>query len=139
MGNSRPTHIGWRTTRMHSGHFEVYVQSFPSPVKKWKISTAGGIAPRWRRDGRELFYIAPDGALMAVPVSFSADGQSLEQGRRRIDSFVNPLRMGVRIPAERVRQQYAVAPDGEHFLVNVTTDDAPPITIAQNWMAALRR
>ena len=51
-----------------SGRHEVYVQPFPGPGGKWQISTSGGIEPRWRRDGKELFYIAPDGKLMAAPI-----------------------------------------------------------------------
>ena len=52
-----------------SGRFEVYVQSFPAPGGgKWQISKDGGWFPRWRRDGRELFYYAHDERLMAVPV-----------------------------------------------------------------------
>ena len=52
-----------------SGRFEVYVQSFPAPGGgKWQISKDGGWFPRWRRDGRELFYYASDERLMAVPV-----------------------------------------------------------------------
>ena len=52
-----------------SGQYEVYVQSFPAPGGgKWQISKDGGLYPRWRPDGRELFYYALDGALMAVPL-----------------------------------------------------------------------
>ena len=52
-----------------SGRYEIYVQSFPAPGGgKWQISKDGGMYPRWRRDGRELFYYALDGALMAVPL-----------------------------------------------------------------------
>ena len=51
-----------------SGRYEVYVQPFPGPGGKWQVSTDGGIAPRWRRDSKELFYIAPNGKLMAVPI-----------------------------------------------------------------------
>ena len=52
-----------------SGRFEIYVQSFPAPGGgKWQISKDGGLFPRWRRDGRELFYYASDERLMAVPV-----------------------------------------------------------------------
>ena len=51
-----------------SGRFEIYVRPFPGPGGQWQISTAGGIAPRWRPDGKELYYIAPDGKLMAVPI-----------------------------------------------------------------------
>ena len=49
-----------------SGRTEVYVQSFPGPGGKWQISTAGGVEPHWRADGKELYYRAPDQKLMAV-------------------------------------------------------------------------
>jgi hypothetical protein len=59
-----------------SGRSEVYVDSFPAPGKlgkKRQVSTAGGFAPRWRRDGREIFYLAPDRRLMAVRVTIAGD------------------------------------------------------------------
>jgi len=123
-----------------TGRFEVYVQSFPGTGRKWKISTAGGIAPHWRRDGRELFYIAPDGALMAVSVRPSADDQVLDRSTP-VRLFRVPIAYGGSIPGGNVRQQYAVTPDGQHFLINVTTDEAiaPPITIVQNWTAGLKK
>ncbi len=123
-----------------SGRFEVYAQSFPGPGRKWQISTAGGIAPRWRRDGRELFYLAPDGALVAVPVRPSADDQGLDRSTP-VRLFRAPIAYGGSIQGGNVRQQYAVAVDGKHFLINVTTDDAlaPPITIVQNWAAGLKK
>jgi len=46
----------------------VYVQSFPAGNGKWQVSTNGGVQPRWRRDGKELFYLGLDRKLMAVPV-----------------------------------------------------------------------
>src|SRR5204862_49735 len=52
-----------------SGRAEVYVQSFPASGGKWQISTGGGDQPQWRRDGGELFYMAPDKKLMAVPIA----------------------------------------------------------------------
>src|SRR5262249_35752586 len=44
-----------------SGRFEIVVQPFPVPTGKWQVSTAGGMQPRWRADGKELYFIAPDG------------------------------------------------------------------------------
>ena len=121
-----------------TGRFEVYVQSFPSPGRKWQISTAGGIAPRWRHDGQELFYIAPDGALMGVPLRPSADDQGPVRGApARL--FRVPIAYGGSIQGGNVRQQYAVAIDGQHFLVNTTINDSleTPITIVQNWQGGL--
>ena len=118
-----------------SGRFEVYVQPFPGPSGKWQISTGGGVTPRWSHDGREVFYLAPDGALMATRVSVSSDGQALEPGApARL--FRVPI-----VPSGGNTQQYAVATDNQRFLINVRTDDAiaSPITIVQNWTAALKK
>ena len=49
--------------------FEIVVQAFPEPRGKWQVSTGGGVQPRWRADGKELYFIAPDRKLMAVPVA----------------------------------------------------------------------
>ena len=58
-----------------SGRPEVDVQPFPAPGGKWQISTMGGSQVRWRSDGRELYYLAPDGRLMAAAIAFGADAQ----------------------------------------------------------------
>ena len=55
-----------------SGSLEVYVQSFPASEKKWRISNSGGTQPRWRSDGKELFYISADTKLMVVGVNASS-------------------------------------------------------------------
>src|SRR5262249_40361145 len=49
-----------------TGRFEIYIAPFPGPGGKWQISMAGGTAPRWRRDGREVFYVGPGNTLMAA-------------------------------------------------------------------------
>jgi eukaryotic-like serine/threonine-protein kinase len=111
-----------------SGRFEVYVRPFHGPGGQWQVSTAGGIAPRWRHDGKELYYIAPDARLMAVPIT--TKGTTLEPGtpltlfQTRIvggGSYIN-------------RPQYDVAPDGR-FLINgaMEATAVPPITLIQNW------
>jgi serine/threonine protein kinase len=122
-----------------SGRFEVSVQPFPGPGGKWQVSTGGGVTPRWRRDGRELFYVAPDGALMAAPVRASSDGQALEPGEpARL--FRVPIVLGGSVP-DNLKHQYDVAADGQRFLINVTTEEASavPITVVLNWMTALKK
>src|SRR5262249_3015411 len=52
---------------------EIYVSSFPQPVGKWRVSIAGGLQPRWRADSKELYYLAPDKTLMAVPFPSTPD------------------------------------------------------------------
>ena len=120
-----------------SGRFEVSVQPFPGPGGKFQVSAGGGVPPRWRRDGRELFYIAPDGAVMVAPVRASGDGQTFEPGEP-IRLFRVPIYLGG-APPDNVKHQYDVTPDGQRFLINVTTEEASaaPITVVLNWQAAL--
>ena len=61
-----------------SGRHEIYVRPFPGPGGQWQISTTGGKDPRWRPDGKELYYIAPDSRLMAAPIASS--GTALQPG-----------------------------------------------------------
>ncbi len=63
-----------------SGRYEIYIRTFPEAGGKWQISAAGGVQPRWRRDGRELNHVAPDTRLMAVPTRLTPDTRTLEAG-----------------------------------------------------------
>jgi hypothetical protein len=56
-------------TSDESGQSEIYVLPYPGPGRKWLVSTAGGFGPKWRRDGKEIFYYAPDLSLMSVEIS----------------------------------------------------------------------
>jgi Tol biopolymer transport system component len=112
--------------------YEVYVQSFPTAGGKRQISTKGGLGPQWRRDGKELFYYASDGKLMAVEVKSEA---SFEPGVAR-ELFEFPS--GSDIPA---LAPYSVSGDGKQFLINALVDesDGAPLTVVVNWMAGLKR
>jgi Tol biopolymer transport system component len=55
-------------TSTESGKFDVYVETVPRSDRKWRVSTNGGYEPRWRADGREIYYLSEDRKLMAVPV-----------------------------------------------------------------------
>ena len=111
-----------------SGRFEIDAQPFPGPGGKFQVSTGGGIQPRWRRDGQELFYIAPDGKLMAVPIRLQ--GSTLEAGTP-VALFQTRT---AQIAQGAIKQQYAVAADGR-FLVNDATEESAtsPITVILNW------
>jgi hypothetical protein len=110
-----------------SGRSEIVVQSFPKPTGKWQVSTNGGMRPRWRSDGKELYFIAPDGKLMASPVAGQAS--AFEAGTPA-PLFPTPIRGLV---AAVPKHQYAVSSDGR-FLINTVLDDAAaPITLIQNW------
>jgi Tol biopolymer transport system component len=106
---------------------EVYVQSFPSGQFKWPVSSNGGAWPRWRRDGRELFYVGLDGKVMSVEVR-PVSG-SLEFGTPT-SLFTLPLTRGENDP-----YPYDVMPDGQRFLALVPASEAeePPITVIFNW------
>jgi serine/threonine protein kinase/Tol biopolymer transport system component len=109
-----------------SGRPEVYVRAFPGPGGKWQISTEGGMQPRWRRDGRELFYLASGFRLTAVPVR---TGAAFEKGTPQ-DLF--------RVASRRTNiPQYDVFPDGQRLLVNtvVTEKATTPLTLVENWTA----
>jgi Tol biopolymer transport system component len=112
-----------------SGRLEVYVQPFQRPGEKHRASTAGGSLPRWRRDGKELFYVSPDNQLMAVPVQL---GASFESGTPKA-LFSIEASQGVEI-------SYDVAADGQRFIINspIPGTAAPP-TVVLNWVAELPR
>jgi Tol biopolymer transport system component len=109
---------------------EVYVTPFPGPGAKWPISTAGGQQPRWRRDGREIFYVAGGSRLMAATIN--AQGASVKVGA------AEPL-FTIR-PRAGLGAVYDVAPDGQRFLVNALVDvPEAPVTLVVNWMAGLKK
>ncbi|MGH9316914.1 MAG: protein kinase domain-containing protein, partial [Thermoanaerobaculia bacterium] len=117
-----------------SGKREIYVAPFPGPGGNWKVSSAGGSEPRWRRDGKELYYMAPDGKLMTVDVKagakFEADAaRPLFQTRRREHISAADL------------FSYDVSADGQRFLVNTDVGEAAssPLTVVLNWTAELKR
>jgi hypothetical protein len=112
-----------------SGRFEVVVKPFPDGGGKWQVSTSGGVAPRWRADGRELYFLARDAAMMAVPVT--AAGTSFEAGA---PVALFPTRIVNGGTVTRNRAQYPGARDGR-FLINQPVADATaaPITLILNW------
>jgi Tol biopolymer transport system component len=114
-----------------SGRNEVYVVPFPGPGGKWQISTAGGSLPRWRHDGTEIFYLAPDNKLMAATVN--GKGTNFEVGAIK-PLFETRIAMGG-------RYRYAVSADGQQFLITTVQEQAAsaPITVVLNWTAGLKK
>jgi Tol biopolymer transport system component len=113
-----------------SGRFEVYVQNFPHPALKATISRGGGAQVRWRADGKELFFVAFDNRLMAVPVQVAADGQTIEVGAP-VPLFTT--RIGGAVQGAN-RQQYMVSSGGQRFLMNTVVEEATsPIIVLLNW------
>lgn len=126
-----------------SGRYEVYVVPFPgtaggrptaaapdTSTTKWQISTSGGTWPRWRRDAKEIFYLAPDGSLMAAGVN--GQGSAFEVGAVQRLFATRAVGSG---------SQYDVSADGQRVLVNTVAEEIvpPPITLVVNWVGALQK
>ena len=112
-----------------SGQAEVYATPFPVPGGEKQISSGGGTMPRWRRDGKELFYVTIDGQLMATEIA--ARNGTLEVGR------VQKLFDGI-VTSRGVT--YDVSADGQKVLVVDDSDvSARPLTLVQNWTALLKK
>ena len=124
-----------------SGQAEIFVRPFPESRGQWQASTAGGSQPRWRADGKELFYVARDGRLMATPIATAADGLALTPGAPTA-LFALRLASGTNIVlgAFAGRPQYAVARDGRFLVLRTVDAEAtPPIAIVLNWDAQVSR
>jgi len=117
-------------TSDESGRTEVYVQSFPEHRGKWQVSTQGGDQPEWRADGKELFYLARNGELTAVPV---ITGDTFEAGIPE-PLFARRLTRGA-----IERNRFAAAQDGQKFLLNVPMESAAPqtFTVVIGWRGEL--
>lgn len=115
-----------------TGDFEVYVQPFPATGAKFQISTHGGAQPRWRGDGKEMYYRSRDGKVMAVSVSL---GAKLEVGLPHMLFQVRPDPL---YPS--LGSSYDVTRDGQRFIVNTSfeNDRGSPISVIVNWPAALK-
>jgi Tol biopolymer transport system component len=123
-------------TSDQQGQTDVYVGTVPVSGAVWQVSTRGGSMPRWRRDGRELYYRAVDGTLMVV--SFGAGVGA--GGAAAVDDRTapTPLFKGIPSSGNSMIFTYAAADDGQRFLVGASRKaDQPPITLVVNWQAAL--
>jgi serine/threonine protein kinase len=115
------------------GRYDVYVRPFPSGDGKWLISPSGGIEPSWRRDGKELFYLAPDGSLMAVAIDTASTFKAGPPARlfeTKVSTVVN---------TNFNRNQYVASADGQRFLVNQPTGKPASIVVVVDWPAELKR
>jgi len=115
-----------------SGFAEIYVTQFPPPSSgpggKRQISTGGGQLPRWRQDGKEIFYITVGPRLMAAEVAVKGD--TVEVGQVR--TLFGPL---------STLESYDVSADGQRFLITYSPEktSAEPLTLIQNWAAGLKK
>ncbi len=121
-----------------SGQAQVYVIPFVEPVdspadqsrpvRKWQVSANGGTEPRWRADGKELYFIRANGEVSAAEVN--GEGDQFVIGEVKPLFAVNLWNLGA--------IGYDVSDDGERFLINVFSETAAsPITLVTNWLAAL--
>ncbi|MGE5275506.1 MAG: protein kinase domain-containing protein [Acidobacteriota bacterium] len=112
-----------------SGRSEVYVIPFPSGRGRWQISAAGGAYPRWRRDGRELFFLSTDNQIQSVSVT----ADSVFHAASPVPLFAVHGNPGTDV--------FEVSADGQRFLVNSLPEDlgSPPLTLVVNWPATLRK
>ena len=114
-----------------SGRWEIYVTSFPEAHGKWQVSNTGGDQPRWRGDGKELFYLSTDSKIMAVPVK---TGSNFDAGTPTALFQANPREM----VATSELFSYDVSNDGQKFLVNASLKTAmTPMSVVLNWSAKL--
>ncbi len=113
-----------------AGPDEVFVRSFPDPAKRYQISSGGGTLPRWRRDGKELFYLSPGGEIMAATIR---PGAGLEFDTPRMLFHASTRKDAPAI-------NFEVAPDGQRFLIAevVSQPSRSPITVVLNWTPAKR-
>jgi Tol biopolymer transport system component len=115
---------------------QVVVQPFPDPSSgKWPISADGGVYPRWRRDGRELYYLDPQGRIVAVAVG--------AEGGFTVGKPTPLFQTGLPSSSSSPPVPYDVSADGQRFLIAVAqnplppTTNATPITVVLNWQSAL--
>ena len=117
-----------------SGKWEIYVTSFPEARGKWQVSSRGGEQPRWRGDGKELFYLSSDGKVIAVPVK---GGTNFDAG-----APVALFQANARETAATTEQTfYDVTRDGQRFLINTEAKqtEVEPMSIVLNWAAKLNK
>jgi eukaryotic-like serine/threonine-protein kinase len=114
-----------------TGRFEIYVQPFPGTGGDFPVSTNGGTQVRWNPRGTELFYVAADDRLMAVPIRLPSNATTFEVGK---PLWLSGTNIGGAIPGAN-RHAYMVAPDGRSFVINSVPEEAgaSPITVIQNW------
>lgn len=115
-----------------SGDWEIYVTSFPDAAGKWQVSRGGGTEPRWRSDGKEIFYIGPLGTLTSVPVN--------SEGTLSTGSPSQLFQIHGRAPISSTDLfTYDVAKDGNRFLVNryAKPEHVQPLTLVLDAAAEL--
>jgi eukaryotic-like serine/threonine-protein kinase len=116
-----------------SSQNEVYLQSFPASSQRWPVSTRGGDYPRWRRDGKELFYLSADGKVMAVQVK---TGGAFQPGIPEALFDLSAVKMAL-----GSYLGYDVTADGQRFLFvsQIADPAASSLAVVVNWTADLKK
>ena len=125
-GSTRTIWLGLRYIR--SGSWS----SFPRFTRRlWQVSTAGGYAPRWRGDGKELFFVGYEGAITAVDVTTTSSSVSLGTPHSLFQAALQPAANG----------PFDVYRDGKQFLLNESAaqEGDTPLTLVTNWLAELKK
>jgi serine/threonine protein kinase/Tol biopolymer transport system component len=117
-----------------TGKMEIYVSPFLSATGKWQVSTGGGQEPRWRQDGKELFYVSAEGKMMAVAVTA---GASFEAGSP-VALFQTHRRQSI---AAQDVFSYDVSGGGQRFLIATKVDEAnaAPLSALLNWASEMEK
>lgn len=119
-----------------TGRAEIYVQSFPTPGAKRQISTSGGTQPRWAKNQKELFYMAPDGKLMVTEIKSDGSLEVIGVPQALFSTHVPLLPL-----VGNDRNQFVVTSDNQRFIINrlATEGLSTPITVILNWTQLLKK
>jgi Tol biopolymer transport system component len=117
-----------------TGSMEIYVSPFPGANGKWQVSSAGGQEPRWRQDGKELFYLSAEGKMMAVAVK---TGASFEAGSP-VALFQTHRRQPV---SAQDYFSYDLIGNAPRFLILTKVDEAhaAPLSVLLNWSSEMEK
>jgi serine/threonine protein kinase len=110
-----------------SGTADIYITPFPDGRAVFSVSSGGGSHPRWQRDGKAVFYIAPDGRLTVASVS-------LDSLKNTVTVFERRALFAIHAQENANSPPYVVTKDGNHFLVMTESEDASPLNVVLNWM-----
>ena len=118
-----------------SGKSEIYITSFPKPTGRLQVSIAGGATPRWRHDGKELYYLAPDRKLMAVGLKETGGSLQVASTQPLFEMFQTMY-----VTAAGVNQ-YDLTRDGSRFVVDsvITDETSAPLNLVVNWTAEMKK
>jgi Tol biopolymer transport system component len=118
-----------------TGRSEIYITSFPKPTGKLQVSIAGGVSPRWKHDGKELYYLAPDKMLMAVQLKETGGSLQVAGTRPLFEMFQTMYLTAAGV------NQYDVTRDGGRFVADsvITDETSAPLNLVVNWTAELKK